>query len=428
MVSGAAFSLSPNQFVSVDKQIKAGSQISQPYWLEKHHLLGSYVVDSLSKIGLAENPIGLAALFRVTIGGQLIEKKRPVVYKYTDQVRGEVYQPLVIAPPVTATMSDKAFVFNGSESKKIAIQLRSFKENASGTLEPKVPEGWKVLPVKIDFALKGKGDEQSVEFVVTPAGSVASGNLTLNVMVGGKTYNYGLKVIDYEHIPLQTLFPFAEAKVNKIDLKLGGKHIGYIAGAGDLMPEALKQIGYEVVLLTPDQVINSDLSRFDAIVAGVRLYNVSDQIKSMQPRLMKYVENGGTYLVQYNVNGPLKLDNPGPYPFGLSRDRVTEEDAKVTLLAPENEALNYPNKITAKDFEGWVQERGLYFVSNMDAKYTPLLGMSDKGESAKDGSLIIAAYGKGRYVYTGISFFRQLPAGVPGAYRLFVNLISANKK
>ncbi|HKG08877.1 MAG TPA: hypothetical protein VKB19_20570, partial [Pedobacter sp.] len=383
---------------------------------------------SLSKIGLAENPIGLAAVFRITIGDQVIEKKQPVVYKYTDQVRGEIYKPLVISPPVTATMSDRAFVFNGNESKKIIVQLKSFKGNAKGILKPEAPAGWKVLPDKIDFTFPSKGDEQTVELAVTPSGSVSSGKLLLNVIVDEKIYNYGLKVIDYEHIPTQTIFPFAEAKVDKIDLKFGGKRIGYIAGAGDLMPEALKQIGYDVVNLTPYQVMNADLSVFDAIVSGVRLYNVSDEIKSMQPMLMKYVENGGTYLVQYNVNGPLKLDNLGPYPFNLSRDRVTEEDSKVIFLSPEHQVLNYPNKITAKDFEGWVQERGLYFVSNADAKYTSVFGMNDTGESIKNGSLIVADYGKGRYIYTGISFFRQLPAGVPGAYRLFVNLISANKK
>ncbi|ETZ20621.1 PIG-L family deacetylase [Pedobacter sp. V48] len=426
--SKASFDLPLNQFVSQDKTIStSGVGITQPYWLEKKHTLGSYVVDSLSKIGLAENPIGLSGLFRIKIGNQVIEKKRPVVYKYTDQVRGEIYKPLVIAPPVTATMSEKAFVFINNEPKRIAIQLRSFKDNAVGILRPAVPTGWKVTPENISFNLVKKGEEQTVEFTITPAGNKISGNLVLNVVVDGKTYNHALHVIDYEHIPTQTLFPFAEAKVDKVDLKLAGKRIGYIAGAGDLVPESLKQIGYEVINLTAGQVINGDLSGFDAIITGVRLYNVSEQIKSMQPKLMKYVNDGGTLLIQYNVNGPLRLDNLGPYPFGLSRDRVTEEDAKVTILKSNDPALNYPNKITDKDFEGWVQERGLYFVTDVDQKYRTLLSMHDDGEGEKTGSLIIADYGKGRFVYTGLSFFRQLPAGVPGAYRLFVNLISVKK-
>jgi hypothetical protein len=367
-------------------------------------------------------------LFKVKIGDEVIEKRLPVVYKYTDQVRGEIYQPLVIAPPVTATSGDRSFVFNGNEPKKISLMLRAFKDNASGVLEPKVPSGWKVVPAKMDFTITRKGEEQRADFTVTPAGGISEGIFSLNVVVDGKNYHQGLHVINYEHIPVQTLFPLTQAKVSRIDLKFAGKRIGYIAGAGDMVAESMKQVGYNVENLSVNQLINGDLSVYDAIVTGVRLYNVNEQMRIIQPRLMKYVEEGGTLLIQYNVNSPLRIDNLGPFPFGLSRDRVTEEDAKVILLSPDHPALNYPNKITNKDFEGWVQERGLYFVANMDEKYTPLLSMNDSGESAKNGSLIVADYGKGRYVYTGISFFRQLPAGVPGAYRLFVNLLSGKKK
>lgn len=426
--SGAAFELAPNKFVSQDKEISSSNAgITQPYWLEKEHSQGTFVVNDQSKIGMPENLPVLAATFKIKIGDQVIEKSRPVVYKYTDQVRGEIYQPLVIAPPVTATLSEKAFIFNGNAAKSITVVLKSFTDNASGVLMPQVPAGWKTNPQKIDFTLVKKGDEQSANFTITPAGSITGGSLLLQVTVDGKTYDKGLRVINYEHIPVQTLFPTAEARLDKVDLKFAGKRIGYIAGAGDLVPESLKQVGYEVVNLTEQQVMHTDLSAFDAIVTGVRLYNVNDQIKNMQPKLMKYVENGGNLVVQYNVNSPLKIENMGPFPFRLSRDRVTEEDAKITVLTPQNQLLNYPNKITAQDFDGWIQERGLYFVADADKKYTAVLSMNDTGESAKTGSLIVANYGKGRYVYTGISFFRQLPAGVPGAYRLFVNLLSIKK-
>ena len=426
--SGVAFDLSPNKFISQDKEVLMNNvSVTQPYWLEKKHPQGTFVVDSISKIGMPENNPAIIAIFKIKIGDDTIEKKRPVVYKYTDQVRGEIYQPLVIAPPVTASLSEKAFVFNGNAPKTINVSLKAFKDNAAGILEPQLPDGWKITPLNVDFTLPKKGDEQTVTFTITPAGNINGGSLLLNVKVDGQTYNKGLRVIDYEHIPVQTIFPFAEARLDKVDLKFAGKRIGYIAGAGDLVPESLKQIGYDVVNLTESQILNTDLSGFDAIVTGVRLYNVSDQLKNMQPKLMKYVENGGNLLVQYNVNAPLKIGSIGPYPFSLSRDRVTEEDAKVTLLAPQHPVLNYPNKITDKDFDGWIQERGLYFVTGADQKYTQVLSMNDQGESAKTGSLIVADYGKGRFVYTGISFFRQLPAGVPGAYRLFVNLLSFKK-
>lgn len=415
-----------NKVLNFEGSIVA-SKLSQPYWLAEKHPIGTYTINDPLLIGFPENPKPLSVTFTFNINGKSIQFERPVVYKYTDQVRGELYEPLVVAPPVTATLAEKAFLFNGNEQKKIGVQLRSFKDNAVGVIQPQVPEGWKVTPQKIDFTFAKKGEEQALEFSITPAGSNSGGNLLFNVLVDGKTYNSGLRVINYEHIPVQTLFPPAEARLDKTDLKFGGKRIGYIAGAGDLVPQSLKQVGYDVVNLSESQVINTDLSGFDAIVTGVRLYNVNEQIKTMQPKLMKYVENGGVLLIQYNVNTPLKLNDFGPYPFKLSRDRVTEEDAKVTLLTPSDPALNYPNKITSKDFDGWIQERGLYFVVDKDQHYKAILGMNDHDEAAKDGSLIVADYGKGRFVYTGLSFFRQLPAGVPGAYRLFINLLSHKK-
>lgn len=427
ITTGTLLDLQPNQLASKEVNIAGSDRLTQPYWLESPHVLGTYTVDSLANIGLAENPIGLSIMFKITIGDQEILKRMPVVYKYTDQVRGELYQPLVIAPPVTATITEKAFIFNGNQPKVISIQLKCFKDNATGTVKPNLPAGWKSSPENLTFKLAKKGDEQLLTFSVTPYGSINGGKILLDVIVDGRKYNYGLRIIDYDHIPEQTLFPRAEAGVEKVDLKLAGKRLGYIAGAGDLIPQSLKQIGYDVINLTEDQVMNSDLSGYDAIITGIRFYNVNEQVKSIQPKLMKYVENGGVLLVQYNVNSPLKIDNLGPYPFRLSRDRVTEEDAKVTILAPDNSAFNYPNKITLKDFDGWIQERGLYFVTDVDQHYTPLISINDTAERENNGALIVANYGKGKYVYTGISFFRQLPAGVPGAYRLFVNLISAGK-
>ncbi|MCD0489235.1 PIG-L family deacetylase [Pedobacter sp. MC2016-14] len=427
----------PQTLVSTDNQVQnfestmPAVELSQAYWLAEKHPIGSYTVNDPLLIGYPENPGPPTVTYTFNIEGKSISFDRPVVYKYTDPVKGEIYQPLVIAPPVTATLSEKAYVFNGQSPKVLKVQLRGFAAAASGYLQPKIPQGWKVSPEKLDISL-AKGAMQSVEFVVTPAGKTEKGVFGIDVVLNHKTYHEGYKIVRYDHIPLQTLFPLAEANVAQIDLKFsGGKRIAYLAGAGDLVPEALKEIGYDVTMLNESQVINSDpatLSSFDAIITGVRFYNINEQAKVLQPKLMQYVANGGTFLVQYNVNTPLKINDIGPYPFRLSRDRVTEEDAEVSFLAPEHPALNYPNKITAKDFEGWVQERGIYFATDLDPKYTPILSMHDTNEKAGDGSLIIAGYGKGKFVYTSLVFFRELPAGVPGAYRLFVNLISNPKK
>lgn len=398
--------------------------ISEPYWLQEKHSLGTFQINDQQLIGQPENPAAINIKFTFTIAGKEIKYERPAVFKSTDLVRGEVYQPLVIAPPITASIADKAYVFIGNTSKTIQIQVTSYRDASKGTLIPKVPNGWSVKPEKIEFELLKKGDKKAVQFEIMPTEASQSGNFEISIHTAQGNFTRGNKLINYEHIPLQTLFPLSEAKIERIDLKVGGKKIGFIPGAGDLIPESLQQIGLQVNILTEAEVMNSDLSQYDAIITGVRAYNVNEQLSSMQPKLMNFVKNGGIYLVQYNVNTPLLVENIGPYPFRISRDRVTEENATVTFLEKDHPVLNHPNKITSKDFDGWIQERGLYFLSGADPKYARILSMSDQGESAKDGSLLVADYGKGRFVYTSLAFFRELPAGIPGAYRLFVNLIT----
>jgi LmbE family N-acetylglucosaminyl deacetylase len=425
---GKKLEMNADQPVSYTHTITASSVgLTQPYWLEKKHSIGAYEVESLHKLGTPENTYPSVRPVRIYINDQPIETQLPLIYKFTDPARGEIYQPLVVAPPITATLGENAYVFTPNEQKKITVTLNSFTANAQGSLIPKVPAGWTVSPEKVPIEFTDKGAVREVELTVG-AGKSSGGAISLAVNVKGATYDKAYHAINYNHIPLQTLYPIAESKVTQIDLKLAGRRIGYIAGAGDLVLQSLREIGYDVTLLNLNQVLHSDLSRFDAIITGVRLYNVNDQVTVMQPRLMEYVKNGGTLLVQYNVNLPLKINNLGPYPFKLSRDRVTEEDAQVSFLNPQHPLLNYPNKITDADFKGWVQERGIYFASDLDKRYTSILSMHDAGEQAKDGALIVADYGKGKYIYTGLVFFRELPAGVPGAYRLFVNLISAGSQ
>ena len=214
----------------------------------------------------------------------------------------------------------------------------------------------------------------------------------------------------------------------RLNIEKRGNNIGYIEGAGDVVPESLKQIGYNVTIIQPEQISPENLSNFDAIVVGIRAYNIVDALKFKQKHLLNYVKDGGNLIIQYNTNRGIKVDNLAPYDLKLSRDRVTDENAEVRILNAEHPLLNFPNEITSKDFEGWVQERGLYFPNEWSKEFTPLLASNDKGEVSKQGILLVAQYGKGNYIYTGLSFFREFPAGVSGAYRLFANLLSAGKE
>jgi len=423
---GKPVDLPAGQLQRLNRTLKtATAKITQPYWLANPHGVGFYEFSGIDNLAAPESKPLSPGKIEVSINGARILVERALVYKYANPAIGEIYQPVVVAPPITATLKEKAYVFNNQMSRKIVVSVRSFVPNAQGKLKIKAPLGWTVSPALIEINLEGRGAEEQYELNITPIAKAKPGMLALEVSTGGTTFHHGFQQIAYEHIPVQTLFPVAEARLEQVDLKFAGKNIGYIPGAGDLIPQALKQIGYEVTSLDHNLLMNGDLSRFDAIVTGVRLYNINEDVPAIQAKLLNYVKNGGTLVQQYNVNAPLKISQLGPYPFTLSRTRVTEEDAAVKFLRPEHPVLNYPNKITAKDFEGWVQERGIYFADNLDPKYTSILSMQDKGEQAASGSLIVADYGKGKYIYTGLVFYRELPAGVPGAYRLFVNLLSA---
>jgi LmbE family N-acetylglucosaminyl deacetylase len=401
----------------------AGRKITQPYWLETPHALGIYNITEQESVGNPENSDLPYVGFDFIIEGTPIHYDRRLYYKYADQVKGEIYQPIEIAPPVTANIVGQDYLFASQQPQSVQIKLQSFTKTV-GTISIKSASGWKVSPDKIDFD-KNKGDEWVASFTITPADSKPRVSaLQVAVTVDSKTYGMGINRIRYDHVPAITLFPPAEAKFINIDLKTAGKKIGYIAGAGDVVPEALTQVGYDVHQLTENEIMNTDLSVYDAIVTGVRAYNVNQRLVVEQPKLMEYVNNGGNMVVQYNVYQPLVLNQIGPYPFRVVNQRVTDENAKVTFLDPQNPVLNYPNKITTSDFENWIQERGLYFVSNIDPRYKTILTMNDPGEASNPGSLIVGDYGKGRFVYTSLDFFRELPAGIPGAYRLFVNLLS----
>ncbi|MES2732744.1 MAG: PIG-L family deacetylase [Bacteroidota bacterium] len=397
---------------------------TQPYWLANPHEKGMYTVNDLQQIGWPEKAPDFAAELTFSLAGQSLTFRTPVTFKRTDPVDGEVYRPFEIRPEVSANIADKVYVFADQQPKPVVVSLKSALADASGEASLELPKGWLAEPKSISFALKNQFDEQTIRFKVTaPAGASEA---TLKVLVKTKNgiFSQGVKTIDYKHIPAQTLFAPAEAKLVKLDIKTKGTHIGYIAGAGDDVPAALKQIGYRVTLLTEAEM-SRDLSGYDAIVVGVRAYNTEGRLKYFRQELMDYVNAGGNLVVQYQVDRGLVTEDIGPYPFKISRERVTVEEAPITFLKPESPLLNVPNKITQKDFDGWIQERGTYFSDKWDEKYEPILSSNDPGEKTLNGGLLLARYGKGTFIYTGYAFFRQLPAGVPGAYRLFANLISA---
>ncbi|MGZ6971253.1 MAG: PIG-L family deacetylase, partial [Thermoanaerobaculia bacterium] len=397
---------------------------TQPFWLREPPGKGLFGVRDSALVGLPENPAPLVARFTVRIEGVAVPFEAPVVFRRTDRVKGEIYQPFVVTPPVMATFDEKVYAFGTEKPKKVRVTLTSGAA-VSGILRLKTEAGFSASPAEAPFAFATAGEEKPVVFTVTPPAGASAAALTAEAVVDGKVFSRGLVRVDYPHIPLQTLFPPAEAKVLRFDVKAPQAPVGYVMGSGDEVPDALRQMGYTVTLLSDDELENGDLSRYAAIVTGIRAYNTRPRLKLAEPRLLDYVEKGGTLVAQYNTLGDLVTEQLGPYPFKIARDRVTVEEAPVKFVNPASSLLLFPNRLTAADFDGWVQERGLYFPGTWDPRYETVIETHDPGESDKPGGLLFARHGKGAFVYTGYAFFRQLPAGVPGAYRLFVNLVSA---
>ncbi|WP_431107145.1 PIG-L family deacetylase [Winogradskyella poriferorum] len=407
--------------------IPKNSHYTTPYWLNKKSTLGMYHVDNEEWIGKPETPRAVFVDFNLNIEGTPITITKPVIYRYSKPDKGELYRPFEIIPEVSASISDKVFIFENDQQKEIEVTVKAGRDAIEGYVQMAYPNDWNVYPQKQKIEIVNKGDVQKVVFTVIPPKNQSEGLITPMVNINGKYYTDELIEIDYIHIPYQTVLMPSVSKVVRLDIEKRGNNIGYIEGAGDVVPESLRQIGYNVTIVKPEQISAENLMNFDAIVVGIRAYNILDELKFKQKFLLDYVKEGGNLIVQYNTNRRLKTDNIAPYDLQLSRDRVTDENAEVRILEPNHPILNFPNKITSQDFEGWVQERGLYFPNQWSDEFTPLLSMNDKGESSKEGSLLVTKYGKGNYIYTGLSFFREFPAGVSGAYRLFANLLSAGK-
>ncbi|WP_392347519.1 PIG-L family deacetylase [uncultured Polaribacter sp.] len=403
----------------------ATTEFSDPYWLKKEASLGMYSVENQLLIGKPETPRPVIINFNLTIEGIPITFTKNLVRRYAERDIGEIYEPFEVLPKVTTKLKDKVLIFSNDMPQKVVVEVRAGANNVAGTIKLEVPEGWKVSTKAKTFIIKQKGDTYEVDFLVFPTENQSEGKLKVIVTSDGKTYNKELVEINYNHIPKQSVLLTSEAKVVRLNIKTIGTKIGYIKGAGDAIPESLRQIGYTVDLINPAEINEKNLLAYDAIVLGIRAYNVVKELKFKQKYLLAYVENGGNMIVQYNTNR--RVDVAAPFELKLSRDRVADEFAEVRILEKEHSLLNYPNKITSEDFKGWVQERGLYFPGTWSKEYTPILSMNDTGETAKEGSLLIAKLGKGNYIYTGLSFFRELPAGVSGAYKLFANMLAVGK-
>ena len=400
---------------------------TNPYWLNEKGSLGMYTVSQDSLIGYPETPRALKVEFHVSVAGQLIPFEKEVVYKKTDPVEGELYRPVDIVPAFSVGIGERIFVFDTEKSQQIPVTVTTYGQNGKGTLTLNAPKNWMVQPKNVDFSIAQKGASQTFVFEVTPPDGASEGQIVPVIRSEGQEYTNTIHTIDYVHIPYQHVALPAESKVVRLDIKKKGQQIGYIDGAGDIIPQSLKQMGYTVTTIDPVEMNVNLLQNFDAIVLGIRAFNTVDALRYKQNVLFDYVKNGGTVIVQYNTNRRLKTEEIAPYPLTLSRDRVTDEYADIKMLNKDHPFWNSPNQITEKDFEGWVQERGLYFPNEWDKAFIPLIATKDKGEELTKGSLLVAPYGKGYYVYTGLSFFRQFPAGVSGAYRIFANLLSLGK-
>ncbi len=402
--------------------------LTQPYWLIEAHAKGKFNVSDFSLTGYPDNPNKPKVHFELAVNGMPIAFDQDIEYKYTDPVRGELYHPIAIMPQITAKSESPLALIRNGEAINIRVSFQKHGQipNQAAKLRVLAPKGWEIVPTELDLQFDAHTTVLSKEIHIRPLDADISSIDTLRFQQEQKEPLREVKAIDYSHIPEIVYFPETAIKISNIQLLNEVKHVAYVHGAGDLIPESLNAIGIHVDVLSSEQLLKTDLAAYDAVILGVRSFNVNKNIAQVQTKLLDYVQGGGTVLTQYNVSNGLVSKNFGPYAFSLGRNRVTDELAPVHY-DEKDPVFNYPNKITAADFENWVQERGLYFAENIDKRYRTPIAMHDPGEGLHKGSLLVTSYGKGKFVYTSLSFFRQLPAGVPGAYRLFVNLLSKSK-
>jgi LmbE family N-acetylglucosaminyl deacetylase len=415
--------------------LPANTPVSQPYWLREERTAGMYRVDDPKLIGRPENPpaFPIEAVFEV--GGQtLVLNDEPVeiLSGAAPERAPRAGAPaktrrLEVIAPVSLKFASGVRVFAPGASRTVELELTSWRAGAAGTLQLDVPAGWTVAPASQRFKLASVGQHARLAFKVTAPAQPTSASFGAQVELQSVRFASQRIEIQYPHIPPILLQPPARQRAISLELAVRGQNVGYVAGAGDSVAEGLEQMGYVVTQLKGADLTPERLAKLDAVVLGIRAFNVRDDLAAQLPALFAFVEAGGNVIAQYNRPNGLKTEKLAPFELRLSNDRVTDENAAVTFLAPEHPTLTTPNKITNADFEGWVQERGVYFPNQWDEHFTPILACGDAGETPLKSGLLVAHYGRGYFVYTGLAFFRQLPAGVPGAYRLFANLVSLGK-
>jgi hypothetical protein len=406
--------------------VPASTPPSQPYWLRTEGTAGLFDVDDPSLIGRAENPPTLPLEYVFDVGGQMLViagEPKPAADPATPALR----RRLEVIAPVSLRFVAGVRLFAPGAARSVTVELTAARARAAGTVRLDALAGWTVTPASQPFRLAAPGEHARVTFTVIAPAKPAIAPLGASVEINGRRFNQQRVEVRYDHLPLQLLQPPARAKAVSLELGTRGRHVGYLPGAGDDVAAALEQMGYEVSSLTGVDLTPERLRGLDTVVIGIRAFNVRTDLAERLPALFAYVEAGGTVVAQYNTLDGLREDWLAPFHLRLSRDRVTDEHAPVTILAPQHPVLTTPNQITAADFEGWVQERGLYFPDQWDERFTAILASGDAGETPLKGGLLAARHGKGYFVYTSLAWFRQLPEAVPGAYRLFANLVSLGK-
>ncbi len=422
-----------NQLFSeeVKLNISKNEDYSNPYWLRAPYET-MYAVSDYNLLGKAENDPPLSINLEFDLGGYIFNKAFPANYKMVDPAKAVLFSPCYVVPALAANFSEDVLIAAGKNAKRVFITVTNYSDSVNTTVSLNLPNGWSAEPESQIITLTEKGASALIAFEIAASANAKPGKAVVNFKNAedlAMQSAMSLQEIVYDHIPSQIILKEAAIELVPIELNTGGvKRVGYIDGPGDDVAKYLSAAGYQVESIPAEVLTSGDLSRYDAIVTGIRAYNTREELKYANTNLNNYVKEGGLWLVQYNTSRGLKFEDFGPYPLGLSRERVTDENALATFLAPDHQVLNTPNKITEADFENWVQERGLYFAGEWDSHFTPIISWHDPEEPPREGGLLVASYGKGNFVYSGISFFRELPAGVPGAYRLLANILALGNK